>query len=926
MVYRKIFPVKFAAIFLAFAAISPVTGELRSQVPVWAQSFGENPDSFPIPSSLPDGTTLKVDGSTSMWITNETLKARFEEQFSNIEVQLEASRTDEAIAALTNGAIDLVASGRPLTNEEKAQGLAEISLEREKLAIILGPENPFDNTLSFEQFAQIFRGEITNWAEVGGPDVAIRFVDRPAYSDTRRALSTYTVFTGKPFETGETAEPVTDDETDTVVENLAADGIGYAVVSQVIDRNDVRILSMHQTLPDDPRYPYSQYRSFVYKEDASPAVLAFLGFATTAPGQEVITDSDTAATSEIETAETDTAASGAPESETTESGTPDPNSSTSDTSASDTSAPESDGSTDEGTTALVPGSEPTGEIEGGGLPGWLPWLFGIPVAGGLLWWLLKDKGANAPDAPDAADAAASGASVPEISPQAPSVGDPSADSDPSGLTSDEAAVVTAPATDADLPGTGISGAVIGGAAAITGAAVVGAAATGSSTPAAGIPAGVSESRIVLTPRNEQEAHAHWEVTETAKAAVRAEGGKDHQLRIYDVTDIDLNKQPPHSVLTYDIAETESERVVPLPESDRDYIAEVGYRTEDGQWFDLARSLPIRASTALQQAAEAEEQGRSSLGVIGGVAAATVEGLAVAAMADADSDAEDTDSDASDAMAEAEFGPSSADPITADEPRESKLVLSPRTTQEAYASWDVPDTAKATAKEQGGQQYQLRMYDATGIDIETQSPQQVEAYLCNEGDKNRIVAVPQTERDYLAEIGYATADDGWIKLARSNPIHVSAGFGAAAIATGLGAAATPFMSPAKHPCAMTTVKVHGRHNAMQLGAESMQHLQNTVAATHQLDNGLYILRIRKGVFNYDGNDVHPGEPFVLLWIYGGTVINQKTRVPVDATWSTLNGYADTLTLNVQAPATLSAFFLDTYPDDNIGEVTLSVIKL
>ena len=295
--YQKMSLVKFATIFVATATVSQVLVKGLTQATVLAQSFGEIPETFfPIPDSLPEGTTLKVDGSTSMRSTNEDLENRFEKQFPNIDVQIEASRTDEAFRALIAGDIDILAAGRPLTEEEKAQNVIEISLEqREKLAIIVGPDNEFEGDLTFEQFARIFRGEISNWSEVGGPDLPIRVVDRPDYSDTRRALSTYNVFEGKPFETGATADPIADDETDAVVAALGVDGIGYTVVSQAIDRDDVRIIPMHQTLPDDPRYPYSQYRAFVYKEGAGPAALAFMGFATTEPGKEVFESESTPA-------------------------------------------------------------------------------------------------------------------------------------------------------------------------------------------------------------------------------------------------------------------------------------------------------------------------------------------------------------------------------------------------------------------------------------------------------------------------------------------------------------------------------------------------------------------------------------------------------------------------------------------------------
>ena len=414
--YRKMSLIKFAALALAAATVSQVSGEHVSRHAL-AQSFGETPETFPIPGSLPDGTTLKVDGSTSMRFTNEELEDRFEEQYANVDVELDASRTDQAFEALIEGDIDLLATGRPLTDDEKAQGVVEVPLDqREKLAIVVGPDNSFDGDLTFEQFARIFRGEITNWSEVGGDDVAIRLVDRPDYSDTRRALSTYTVFENKPFETGTTADTMGDDETDSVVTALGNDGIGYAVVSQVIERDDTRIIPMHQTLPDDPRYPYSQYRAFVYKEGAGPAALAFLGFATTEPGQEIFdpeavtaapaTTSDAADAPDTDAASSTaddapaTAASDSPTTATAPAESPAP--------VEATDAPVADAA---GTTTPGKGK--------GGFPFWLLPLLAIPLLGALLWWLLKGGGAaggaaGGPTAAAAAPVAAAAATQPRL--------------------------------------------------------------------------------------------------------------------------------------------------------------------------------------------------------------------------------------------------------------------------------------------------------------------------------------------------------------------------------------------------------------------------------------------------------------------------------------------------------------------------------
>lgn len=128
------------------------------------------------------------------------------------------------------------------------------------------------------------------------------------------------------------------------------------------------------------------------------------------------------------------------------------------------------------------------------------------------------------------------------------------------------------------------------------------------------------------------------------------------------------------------------------------------------------------------------------------------------------------------------------------------------------------------------------------------------------------------------------------------------------------------------CTITDLKVHSKHNCYLLSPEDMQKIQEKIGVTTQMEPGTYVVRIRSGSFDYCEDLKDNGEPSVMLWIYGGKFINKKSNIEVEATWSTLNGYDDTLTLEVLETANLSAFFFDTYLDDNEGEVTVSVVKI
>jgi hypothetical protein len=124
--------------------------------------------------------------------------------------------------------------------------------------------------------------------------------------------------------------------------------------------------------------------------------------------------------------------------------------------------------------------------------------------------------------------------------------------------------------------------------------------------------------------------------------------------------------------------------------------------------------------------------------------------------------------------------------------------------------------------------------------------------------------------------------------------------------------------------ITDLVVNSKKNCYKLFSQRMAEIQNTGVNT-ELQPGVYVIRIRKGSFDYIQGDVNKGEPIVMLWIYGGKFKNLKTNVEVPAGWSTLNGYDDTLTLAVSETATLCAFFFDVEVGDNDGDVTISVIK-
>ncbi len=682
----------------------------------------------PAPLAVPDGTKLRVDSSPSMAAVNQTLKQKFESQYPGSTVEFTERDTEAALKAVQEGRVDLAAIGRSLTPAEQAAGLVQTPVSRRKIAIVMGANNPFPGDMTGEQFAQIFRGEIVNWSEVGGANQRIRVIDRPG-TDTRQALQPYPVFQGAPFQAGATAAPVNEESVDAMIRQLGDDGISYAIVDQVVNRPGVKLISLYGTPPTDPSYPFSQPLTYVYRgTNPSPVVQAFLGTATTPANQPAL-----APVSNAENAVSPSPAQPASPAQTA------PNSASPNSAAQ---APQT--ASPNVAVAPVPspavGQAPAADVGGRvGVPWWL-WLLSVPILGALLWALVR--GLNQPE--------------PE-------------------------AVATSPSVSPALLAADREGA---------------------------------NSRIVLVPRSSNAAYAYWEVPEAHKQRLqKEEGGQKLALRLYDVTGLEFGRHPAHSIEQFDCEEFTQDLHIPILQSNRDYVAELGYVTYQGRWVKLAHSEAVRVpgNDSVDSGAAGMEKTEmaTTAGTIAGTIAGTMpilpnlprsdesftggtdvaapftsrmeqENPPLAVPMEGSTDAVSTVDPVSDnlgpaagvVLAAAAGSAAGATSQRTQRVRRSQIVLVPRKAQDAYAYWEVLEHHKEIAKQHGGQSFILRICDVTGVVLEQQSPHSVQQFNCEETDRDRHVTVPDAG-DYVAEIGYLAKNGRWLRIARSEAVKIPA---------------------------------------------------------------------------------------------------------------------------------------------------------
>ncbi len=125
--------------------------------------------------------------------------------------------------------------------------------------------------------------------------------------------------------------------------------------------------------------------------------------------------------------------------------------------------------------------------------------------------------------------------------------------------------------------------------------------------------------------------------------------------------------------------------------------------------------------------------------------------------------------------------------------------------------------------------------------------------------------------------------------------------------------------------MSILTIDTKNNCYVIDRDQMNNLQQNVAISFTFDKGTFDIKIADGRYSYATSKTE-GEAFVLLWIYGtdgSTFINKNTGCEVGATWTTLNGYNDSLKLEVKKKTVLNALFFDVNNADNGGAINLSI---
>ena len=232
--------------------------------------------------------TVNTDGSTSMKDVMGVLIETYGEIQKDVTVNYSGTGSGAGIEAVLAGNVDIGLSSRALKPEEEEKGAVGHTVALDGVAIVVNPASGVED-LSVEQIAQIFKGEITNWSELGGEDAEIAVLGREDGSGTRSAFEEIVGVDGECKYTNEYSS------TGDVIGNVASNpnAIGYASLSAVdetVKAVKVGGVECSEATIKDGSYEIQRPFLMVTMEGAelSPAAEDFLSYATSADVAEYI--------------------------------------------------------------------------------------------------------------------------------------------------------------------------------------------------------------------------------------------------------------------------------------------------------------------------------------------------------------------------------------------------------------------------------------------------------------------------------------------------------------------------------------------------------------------------------------------------------------------------------------------------------------
>lgn len=219
--------------------------------------------------------------------------------YPDAALDLRTGTSREAVSALFAAKADLAVIARELEPEEREAATgAGLELQgyrfaRDAVVLVVHPDNPVEN-ISRQDLVDIYRGDMTNWNAMGGPDAPIVPVVQPPETDLSLFLRE-TLLEGE----APAVRSLTAAGDSAVVDRVLAEpgAIGYVSLAGAdLGGKPLRVAALTglSYWKPDPEavykgdYPLTRFQNLFVRADGARLAHGFITFVTSAAGQRLV--------------------------------------------------------------------------------------------------------------------------------------------------------------------------------------------------------------------------------------------------------------------------------------------------------------------------------------------------------------------------------------------------------------------------------------------------------------------------------------------------------------------------------------------------------------------------------------------------------------------------------------------------------------
>lgn len=226
--------------------------------------------------------TIKYEGSSTVGKFISDASATYSAASFKIKTASESSGGEKCAA---RNSCDVGGVAREVNTKFVDSGVNKTLIGKDAIAAIVNSSNPV-NGLSADQLKGIFTGQITNWSEVGGPDLAITAYIVKKGSATRKVFRK--VVMGDADYSG--AKVMTPDAKIVTTVTREPGAIGQISFAFLKDVEGVKSLDVggQQASVDNPNYPITRPLYLTTKGAPAGDVAKFIEWSLSDAGQAIV--------------------------------------------------------------------------------------------------------------------------------------------------------------------------------------------------------------------------------------------------------------------------------------------------------------------------------------------------------------------------------------------------------------------------------------------------------------------------------------------------------------------------------------------------------------------------------------------------------------------------------------------------------------